>query len=760
MSYRKSEKIMAFFLAGLLLLTGCGIGQGGEGQKDEDVPSGKQEEGAVWNPEEEILYARYREISLGDSRREERKKLIKMECLATEQGVYVTGIRNTQGVMEAVFYLLTQDAEPCLVAACPRERAIAWCGTDEGIAFLGARASQEDDFRAEYILHFLKWDAASTSLIETETIDLTECFAEAEAKDGFRGAMAVGEDSLFFGDLMEQRIFTVKRSDPMEYKWIEAGDYVNGIWCGDTGETFVLTAEGNLYSWPEEGETLKAEGSFGQSGIGGYCFLGKGRVYSGSKQSLYAYEMGGNKSQKLMDYEIGLMNQSSLWLDEHTGTGVLASWDSDGDTVQCYFLTTFPAAEEKEETREKEVVYLEQWRVSDEIKQAVAAFNQQSDTYQVKITEAGKTMEYEAYWPQLQTRLVAGNGPDLVDASSNSRFKSLVKAGAFEDLASYIERDLNAEDYVQSALYAYKMEGGVYALGPAFVLSVVVADRRLAGDGADWSLSGMFRMMEESGIDVLCKGNTSDILLGELCLPGLSDQIYDMEKVAECILFAEKYGETEQRVQPQDGRTIPGRDVGVVTELIRNPLDLPDILRYYGENSEVYGYPAAEGSSAFSEFTHGALSISATSGNKEGAWAFLKFLLEDEYQWAVKDAFPVLKDAFDSMLQQYQTPDTYDVYIEETGELRTVSRGYTLNRCSQENGWQQVEIERMSEEEIQDLRRLADQSESVIGRVEFYANQIILEEVQSYYQGDKPLEDVLKIIEGRLEMLQAEQGGE
>lgn len=740
----------------IILLAGCGGGDL-EGKKSDEGGSG-QDMGQAWNPMEQTLYTQFQNLVL-DGDNGVGEKLHKLNCLAAEQGIYVMGIRNNQGIAEAVFYLLTGEAKPCLVAAYPRERQIAWCRTGEGIAVLAAKASGTEEASVEYILHCLRWDESSVSLVETESVLLTECFVEADVEVGFSSVMAVGEELLFFVDWSGERMLVADRSG-QDAEWVEIGEYVGGIWCLETGETLVLTMEGKLYSWSAESGTLKqnTENLQGSFSMGAIC-PGEDWIYAGGRQGLYAYGMDGKEKNKLTEYDRTLLSNSTLWMDEVDGCGIIASWDSDGDEVLYSYLTTELLVEKEEE--EKETVCLEVFYARDELKQAVDAFNKQSTQYRVEIIEGNKTADYDDYETQLQVRLTTGNGPDLVDLSTNGFFSDYVENGAFEDLRPWIERDLEPDEYVGPALYAYEMEdGGIYALGASFVLSVVVADGRLAGDGEDWSLGKMYRMMDESGLAVFCEEYTGENLLGKFCLTGLGEQIYDMEKLRECILFAEKYGYAEQDAQSWEGRAVLGQNVAAVTESIDSPVDLPDILRFYGENTVLLGYPTAEGSEVISEFTPGGLSISASSKHKEGAWAFLKFLLGEEYQKSVENSFPVLRKVFDEMLERYQSPDTYDVYVDEEGEFVTISRGYYLNRCGREdNGGasDSARIDKVPEEDIRTLRSLVENSGAVCPRLDFPANLIVLEEVQSYYQGDKSLEDVLKVMEGRLRMRQGER---
>lgn len=737
----------------MVFLAGCGAGDL-EGKESDEAGSGQGLE-QTWNPMEQPLYAQFQNLIL-DSGNGVEEKLHKLNCLAAEQGIYVMGIRNNQGVAEGVFYLLTQEAEPSLVAVYPRERQVAWCRTHEGIAFLAAKASETEEASVEYILHCLRWDESSDSLVETESVLLTECFEAADVKTGFSTAMAVGEELLFFVDWQGQRMLVADRSGQEAY-WVEIGEFVSEIWCLETGETLVLTMEGKLYSWSAESGTLKlrTENLQGSFPMGNNC-LGEDWIYAGNRQGLYAYEMGGEKENKLTDYDRTLLSNSTLWMDEAGGCGITASWNPDGDEVLYSYLTTEPLAEKEETEEEKETVCLEVFAARNELKKAVDAFNKQSTQYQVEIIEGMKTADFNDFGTQLQVRMSTGNGPDLVDLSQNLLFTDYVENGAFENLWPWIERDLNPDEYVQPALHAYEMEdGGIYALGASFILSVVIADGQMAGDGEDWSLEKMFQMMEGSGLAVFGEGYYRDYLLEKFCLTGLGEQVYDIEKLRECILFAEKYGYAEQDAQPWEGKAVPGQNVAAVTRIIDDPVDLPDFRRYYGENIVFLGYPMTDGSEVSIEFEPGGLSISATSGHKEGAWAFLKFLLGEEYQRSVENSFPVLVKAFDEMLERYQSPQTYDVYEDEEGVFVTILHGYPLNRCNSEGD--DVQIDKVSEEDIRTLRGLVENSGAVCPRIDFTANLIVMEEVSSYYQGDKSLEEVLKVMEGRLKMRQAER---
>lgn len=167
------------------------------------------------------------------------------------------------------------------------------------------------------------------------------------------------------------------------------------------------------------------------------------------------------------------------------------------------------------------------------------------------------------------------------------------------------------------------------------------------------------------------------------------------------------------------------------------------------------GEPTEEGNQYEIFFSPDALAVSAVSKNKEGAWAFIKFLLDREYQFTIKDGFPMRKDAFESMLEQYQQPQTYEVYIDVMDEFVTITRNYYLGRC--ERSGIADGIEAVTPEQTEKLRAMVEQVGVNAMEIEYGAAVIVCEEADSYYQGAKNLDQTMETIMGRLRMYQEER---
>lgn len=117
--------------------------------------------------------------------------------------------------------------------------------------------------------------------------------------------------------------------------------------------------------------------------------------------------------------------------------------------------------------------------------------------------------------------------------------------------------------------------------------------------------------------------------------------------------------------------------------------------------------------------------IYSDSPNKEGAWAFLEYMLsEEEQSWYGADSagFPVRKSAFDVYLRKPYSP----VY-----------------KMADEN---------VSEETAEMIRQVMEHIHVEQSAVTGELNNIIYEEMQAYFAGDKTVEQCVEIIQNRAQL--------
>lgn len=751
-NYRKGRT--AVCLLGLVSLLACmcfgGCGKEGSRDGQESRESQGSTDGPEWSLEDGSLHAGYRIVSMDMDILGTENQLLDMKCMAAQDGVYVTGSRLNQGEMETAVYRIRPDQEPQQLVSIPQEKQMAWCKTPEGIAVLGMRAEvTEQDSRRLFTLHVFR----GADLGQEETWELTEAVTAAGAADKAFGAMAVEGNELLLAVQSAKTLLAIDLSAGTVEQTIAVAADLEYLWYTDEEHAVGISINNGLYGFTPKsgGQEAKADKVIVQSGALMHCAVGGKWILGGSHTGLYAVPVGSSgtvdaeKERKLMDYEYGLEAESSLWFDEESGQGIVATWNQDKRKIGIYSLSGSAQAEKE---GDREVVTLSGFGTTPELMADVAEFNQYSDKYRIEVTEAEGT-EMEDIALRLETQLMAGQGADLLVVNTWIWFQDYVKGGYLEDLMPYIQRDLNPEDYVQSALYAYEKDGRIYALQKAFTLSVLFSDARVTKGTESWDLQEMYRLAEASDVPFFLADCDRAGVLG-LCLRWMGDGVFDLEQVREAILFAGKYGNDPagNRIDLQGARL--GEDYMTYEDTIASPLKLADLEMYYGENFVVTGYPRDWGYRAV-QGNYGAPSINAGSAHKEGAWAFIRFLLGRERQYAISDTegFPVLQEAFDRRLGKYLKPMTYDIYLPEAGGIITVENRYTLPRSM-------VSIESMTQEQIDRLRALAEDSGVAIWQ-DMVAADIVVEEAGAYYQGDKTIEEVMDAIRGRLEMYRNER---
>lgn len=171
------------------------------------------------------------------------------------------------------------------------------------------------------------------------------------------------------------------------------------------------------------------------------------------------------------------------------------------------------------------------------------------------------------------------------------------------------------------------------------------------------------------------------------------------------------------------------------------------------------GFPSSDGSG--SNFTvYGCEAISATSSVKEGAWEFIRRLLlpggnvdmlNEKYGIYATENFPMNRSDFESLLEpQYFTHLS-------TGELFYDTDGNPIERHSvMEIGYpgpivEMVYLMSPSEEQLERFWNLYNSISHVTGENDEILD-LIIEQAQPYFAGDKSLDETANLIQNRVQL--------
>lgn len=398
-------------------------------------------------------------------------------------------------------------------------------------------------------------------------------------------------------------------------------------------------------------------------------------------------------------------------------------------------------------------------------RQAVIAFNETNSDYYVElvfgfdVTDGPSINHISAtdYWNQEMLDIFAGKGPDIFTKTLQSSYGEYVEKGVMEDLAPYIKRDLNPDDYLESSLYAYARDGKIYALESGFVLSLSVGNRKLLGDRKGWTFAEMQKIMQDNpqiSIYENSSGGVGDFL--QKYLTKGNPDYTDFDTLRSCIEFDKNHAKRLIHDEPIK----PGENVMVTDVLLSNPLDWADYEALYGDCLTPVGFVDERNTGVFHDGF--GWSINAASKQKEGAWAFLKFLLSEEYQRALDTSrFSPLKCLLEEQFDYYSTPLDGGYYDNKLQEM-VYYQGHVLPAASQEhmrqNGyWKDIYIECLTPEQIQLVRDLIDRSRPISASIDTTLNNIILEEAGAYFKDSRSLDDVMQNIENRVTLYLEEQ---
>ncbi len=161
-----------------------------------------------------------------------------------------------------------------------------------------------------------------------------------------------------------------------------------------------------------------------------------------------------------------------------------------------------------------------------------------------------------------------------------------------------------------------------------------------------------------------------------------------------------------------------------------------------GEPVTLIGYPV-EGGNGNLIFSEKTFAISENCEYKDVAWSFISYLLSEEFQfkmaYAVIDTdLPVRRDAQEMFC---------DLMMERTGNRATIGVYYIASEAGQFSyrDW----ISYYTEEDVERYLNLVEKLDTA-WRPSLVVDKIIEEEAAYYFNGDKPLEEVVDVIENRI----------
>ena len=438
--------------------------------------------------------------------------------------------------------------------------------------------------------------------------------------------------------------------------------------------------------------------------------------------------------------------------------------------------------------------------VDTETAKAVRDFNRRSGEWVITIRDYSDGQPFtrdvrDRAITAMNLDIVSGNMPDLLSIQDGVPYKSWAEKGFLRDLAPWLAEE--GIELLPQLLRAGTVGDKLLMISASFTLRTAAGNRDVIGDPAGWTAAeasalaaslpgcaGVFTggMTREKYLELLdaylegyldwASGTASfdspgfrDVLAFAASLPtGESGEIPTEAEIMQG--FAQADAAAAEIMQ---GRAL----ADAVTVISVRDWQLWD-LTYRGK-LVCPGIPASDGVGSLLEM-RAPMAVSAVSAHPEGAYAFLRSLLDEKTQTAYTDRFPSLTAAFESHVAEAMREPTAEEGYRNTiifsvtarmeegivrlwdgpeGERipRSVVQWYDANSALV----REDKLYAMSEEQRDRLMALLDSAvrSTVCDQV---VTGIVREEAEAYFAGQRSAEEVSKRIQSRAELYLAEQG--
>lgn len=558
---------------------------------------------------------------------------------------------------------------------------------------------------------------------------------------------------------------------------IQATDWISNIGQGKDGKIYI-TQWGSgtslvLHELDYESKALGASyknfpSSYASEGL---CVGGDHDFIISDGSALFGYNMETQSSDKLLEWidcDInGMYVEYIAVMEDGRIAAVIRDWSGDQTVTELALLSRTPV----EQAVQKEIIVLGTLTADQSIETYAVKFNKTNDTYRIKIKSY---IDRQAEWTEttlsdaltaMNNDLISGDGPDLIDLSSLN-IETLVDKGMLEDLSSYLDQSekFSKEDFVESVINGYTFDNVLTCIPMYFSVATVMGKASLVGDQMGWTLDDMIELMNENPEASPFEYATKEIILQYCLMLNQSafinwkevDCSFDTAEFKKVLEFANRF--PTEYTYGEDNRSTPKKiadgDLLLEQMSLYDTSDISTYIQYFGGEPITYiGYPTVDGSIGSMMNGNGTFGIYSQSDRKEGCWEFIEYLLSGtqssrNYYYM---GFATRKEVLDSVLKaatqpQYLLDEKGNPVLDESGN--PIEQGY--GGIGFGDGTM-IEGRALTEEEVMQIRQVLETAKPAFASDQQILS-IILEEAGGYFKGQKTVDEVAGIIQGRVKI--------
>ncbi|MCL2563571.1 MAG: extracellular solute-binding protein [Oscillospiraceae bacterium] len=463
------------------------------------------------------------------------------------------------------------------------------------------------------------------------------------------------------------------------------------------------------------------------------------------------------------DYSVGFLDDGRIAVLTSTWTGTGGRRGGDGSwQTELMVLTRVPRAELPERT----VLTLGGMWFSEEVRQAIVAFNRESQTAQIQVKDYSLYStpdNWRAGANRFAMDLATGRGPDLVWMWMGD---IAIDMGLLADLYTFIDADpvLNRSDFFPNILQAVETSGGSLPMLPnAFGVQTMIGMADTVGHIDSWTLADMLRFVDETDVpNVMGEWLTGENFIWQaLAFDGGAFLDWDENRAhldnADFIDLLEVAARLPAVRDDEMGQSWAGDEFTMMCRgeqllnmtWLSHPDRFQEMTAALGEIVAL-GVPTADGGAHVISPREG-LGINAASAHQDEAWAFVRRFLLPEATIGYWD-FPVRLDLFNAMMEEAMTPLFWtadDPWREgEIGEARPHGHVWLDEGA--------VPFYAMTAEDAAALREIVETA-SIMGHFDEGVFEMVREELLPFFAGDRSAADTARILQNRVQTFMSER---
>lgn len=463
---------------------------------------------------------------------------------------------------------------------------------------------------------------------------------------------------------------------------------------------------------------------------------------------LYEYDYTTKEKSKLLNFaSVGVYASDILYLKFYDQQ--IEMIDSYGEEKNTEY-TLLEKGESEKTILTLGVMSMENASVLEKI---VTEYNRSHEEIRIDVTSYyNEQIGFDAGVEQLKLDVIRGEAPDIIDVSSLD-YRVFADKGVFADLYEFMQNDseCGSDKMISSVLNAYERNGSLYSISPSFQLYSMWGNDEVLQGRQGITLAELMQILENNGksINAIFGFSADEPVLTTLCTFGMDEFVdwdngtceFTGEYFKELLIFAKEYdpdfseGGLSQNIR--NGNIV--LSVGLITSVA----DYQIQSELYGGKLSFVGYPTAGGSGTAVSFRGNELAINAKAENQEVAWEFVKYYLLNGY---TGEGFPVVTAQFDKVMAESMEPTM----------ITSVEGTYEVAKGTYQGKGTYIEVFTATQADVEAVKKLVEEADN---RYEYNTEilNIITEEAEGYFVGQKDLEQTTEIIQNRVQLYLQEQ---